>query len=63
MANLVTVPIEVWTDELYTRCPGASPGIVEQQLHNALREFTVTSGAWIVELWGDRRFRRPEAVQ
>ena len=51
MANLVTVPYTVWTDEVMLRCPGSSPSGVEQALLNTLREFCVRSAAWVVELW------------
>lgn len=51
MPNLITVPDSVWTDEIFLRCPGASPAGVQQALHNTLREFTKQSGAWVVELW------------
>jgi len=51
MANLVTVPLTTWTDEVFLRAPGASPAGVEQALLNALREFCTQSGAWVVELW------------
>lgn len=51
MGNLVTVPMETWTDELFMRAPGATPAGVEQALYGALRQFCKDSGAWIVELW------------
>jgi hypothetical protein len=51
MANLVTVPLTVWTDEVFLRAPGVSPAGLEQALLNALREFCTDSGAWVVELW------------
>ena len=51
MANLVTVPYTVWTDEVLLRAPGATPAGAEQALLNALREFCTNSGAWVVELW------------
>jgi hypothetical protein len=51
MANLITVPMTTWTDEIFLRAPGVTPQAVEQALYNTLRQFTKDSGAWIVELW------------
>lgn len=60
MANLVTVPLTTWTDELLLRAPGASPAGVEQALLNALREFCNKSNAWIVELWANHDDQTPK---
>ena len=51
MSNLITTSTDIWTDDLFTRAPGASVSGVQKALENTFREFTKQSGAWVVELW------------